>query len=121
MKRPTKAVSSLSSFIKPQLATLRTRAPKGDYLHEIRYDGYRVQIHIDGENRKSGLSKTPQVWPLYLGKQEGKMLPNVGAGSCVVVTGDALLRWRPARCRNAGGIRAQSTCNRESRRRRRFR
>jgi bifunctional non-homologous end joining protein LigD len=32
-------------FIKPQLATLRTTAPKGDYLHEIKYDGYRVQIH----------------------------------------------------------------------------
>lgn len=32
----------MPEFIKPQLATLRTKAPTGDYLHEIKYDGYRV-------------------------------------------------------------------------------
>ena len=31
----------------PQLATLRSTPPQGDYLHEIKYDGYRVQIHVD--------------------------------------------------------------------------
>ncbi|MHC4050164.1 non-homologous end-joining DNA ligase [Bradyrhizobium sp. 25ACV] len=40
-------------FIKPQLATLRTKAPKGDYLHEIKYDGYRIQLHINGDKRKA--------------------------------------------------------------------
>jgi bifunctional non-homologous end joining protein LigD len=33
------------AFIKPQLATLKTKAPTGAYLHEIKYDGYRVQVH----------------------------------------------------------------------------
>src|SRR5258707_851149 len=38
----------MPGFIKPQLATLRSKAPKGDqWLHEIKYDGYRVQVHID--------------------------------------------------------------------------
>jgi len=33
----------MPGFIKPQLATLRSKAPKGDqWLHEIKYDGYRV-------------------------------------------------------------------------------
>jgi bifunctional non-homologous end joining protein LigD len=32
---------------------LRTTAPKGDYLHEIKYDGYRVQLHIDGDKSKA--------------------------------------------------------------------
>jgi bifunctional non-homologous end joining protein LigD len=50
--RPRKVVSS-PGFIKPQLATLRSRAPKGDYLHEIKYDGYRIQFHIDGDKRKA--------------------------------------------------------------------
>ena len=34
-------------FIKPQLATLRTKSPTGDYLHEIKYADYRVQLHLN--------------------------------------------------------------------------
>src|SRR5438094_10388576 len=38
----------MPGFIKPQLATLRSTAPKGDqWLHEIKYDGYRVQVHVN--------------------------------------------------------------------------
>jgi bifunctional non-homologous end joining protein LigD len=40
-------------FIKPQLATLKARAPKGDqWFHEIKFDGYRVQIHLNKGKRK---------------------------------------------------------------------
>ena len=36
-------------FIKPALATLRVSAPSGDrYVHEIKFDGYRVQAHLRG-------------------------------------------------------------------------
>ncbi len=43
----------MPGFIKPQLATLKAKAPKGDqWLHEIKYDGYRVQIHINKGKRK---------------------------------------------------------------------
>jgi bifunctional non-homologous end joining protein LigD len=43
----------MPGFIKPQLATLRSRAPKGDqWLHEIKFDGYRIQIHLNGGKRK---------------------------------------------------------------------
>lgn len=36
-------------FVQPQLATLRTRPPSGDrYVHEIKFDGYRVQAHLRG-------------------------------------------------------------------------
>jgi bifunctional non-homologous end joining protein LigD len=39
--------------MKPQLATLKTKAPKGDlWLHEIKYDGYRVQVHVNGGRKK---------------------------------------------------------------------
>jgi ATP-dependent DNA ligase len=45
--------SEMPGFIKPQLATLRARAPKGDqWLHEIKFDGYRVQIHLNKGKRK---------------------------------------------------------------------
>ena len=34
-------------FIEPQLATLRPKPPTGDnWLHEIKYDGYRLQAHV---------------------------------------------------------------------------
>jgi bifunctional non-homologous end joining protein LigD len=40
--------SEMPGFIKPQLATLKSKAPQGDrWLHEIKFDGYRVQIHLN--------------------------------------------------------------------------
>ena len=43
----------MPGFIKPQLATLKARAPKGEHwLHEIKYDGYRVQCHINAGRKK---------------------------------------------------------------------
>lgn len=44
--------SEMPGFIKPQLATLKSRAPKGNWLHEINYDGYRVQIHLNKGRRR---------------------------------------------------------------------
>jgi len=43
----------MPGFIKPQLATLTSKAPKGDlWLHEIKYDGYRVQVHLNRGRKK---------------------------------------------------------------------
>ena len=43
----------MPGFIKPQLATLKTKAPKGEqWIHEIKYDGYRVQVHINGGKKR---------------------------------------------------------------------
>jgi bifunctional non-homologous end joining protein LigD len=40
--------ADMPGFIAPQLATLRTKAPVGEkWVHEIKYDGYRVQIHLN--------------------------------------------------------------------------
>ena len=53
----------MPGFIKPQLATLKSKAPQGEqWLHEIKYDGYRVQIHLNGGKKKvftrNGLDST---------------------------------------------------------------
>ena len=38
----------MPGFIKPQLATLKSKAPRGEqWIHEIKYDGYRAQVHVD--------------------------------------------------------------------------
>jgi hypothetical protein len=43
----------MPGFIKPQLATLRSKAPVGpQWLHEIKFDGYRVQVHLNKGKRK---------------------------------------------------------------------
>jgi bifunctional non-homologous end joining protein LigD len=44
--------SEMPGFVAPQLAASRSRAPSGDqWLHEIKYDGYRVQLHVDKQRR----------------------------------------------------------------------
>ena len=57
------ASAEMPGFIKPQLATLKARAPSGDqWLHEIKFDGYRVQVHLNkGKKRvftRNGLDWT---------------------------------------------------------------
>jgi bifunctional non-homologous end joining protein LigD len=44
--------AEMPGFVKPQLATLKSRAPTGSqWLHEIKYDGYRLQIHLNKGKR----------------------------------------------------------------------
>jgi bifunctional non-homologous end joining protein LigD len=43
----------MPGFIKPQLATLKAKAPKGEqWIHEIKYDGYRVQVYLNNGRKK---------------------------------------------------------------------
>jgi bifunctional non-homologous end joining protein LigD len=66
-KRARSVVAAATSvempgFIKPQLATLKAKAPSGDqWLHEIKFDGYRVQVHLRRKKRvftRNGLDWT---------------------------------------------------------------
>lgn len=55
-KAPAKkpAAPPMPEFIAPQLATLKMKAPSGArWIHEVKYDGYRVQIRIDGDDRRA--------------------------------------------------------------------
>jgi bifunctional non-homologous end joining protein LigD len=51
-KKPSIGVKApFPGFIDPALATLIDKAPKGErWIHEIKFDGYRVQLHIANEN-----------------------------------------------------------------------
>jgi bifunctional non-homologous end joining protein LigD len=43
-----KKAASVPDFIPPQLCTLVERPPSGTgWLHEIKFDGYRIQIHVE--------------------------------------------------------------------------
>src|SRR4051812_11826176 len=40
----------MPGLIKPQLATLKSKAPRvSQWIHEVKYDGYRVQVHVNRE------------------------------------------------------------------------
>ena len=45
---------TMPGFIEPQLATLKMKAPSGSlWIHEVKYDGYRIQLRIDGDDRRA--------------------------------------------------------------------
>lgn len=59
----SKRISYVPGFIKPQLATLKSKAPEGEHwLSEIKYDGYRIQVHVNRGRKKvytrNGLDST---------------------------------------------------------------
>jgi bifunctional non-homologous end joining protein LigD len=62
-------LTSLPNFIVPCLATLTGEPPDGDHwVHEIKFDGYRLQARIDGDTvqllTRSGLDWTEKFAPL---------------------------------------------------------
>jgi bifunctional non-homologous end joining protein LigD len=63
--------SPMPDFIEPCLATLVAAPPQGDdWVHEIKFDGYRIQARIDGNSAKlitrSGLDWTDRFGALPL-------------------------------------------------------
>jgi bifunctional non-homologous end joining protein LigD len=51
IKTTAVAETAPPGFVEPQLPTLVERPPEGDgWLHEIKYDGYRTQVVVDGPN-----------------------------------------------------------------------
>ena len=59
----------LPPFVQPELATLVDSAPEGaGWLHEIKYDGYRIQARIDGQEvrlfTRKGLDWTRSFTPV---------------------------------------------------------
>jgi len=44
-----KKVSKLPHFVEPQLTRLVEQPPSGaDWVHEVKFDGYRMQLHVEG-------------------------------------------------------------------------
>ncbi|MBX3597579.1 MAG: DNA ligase D [Rhizobiaceae bacterium] len=47
-KSRARPAAEMPEFIHPSLATLKSTAPNGqNWLHEVKFDGYRLQAHID--------------------------------------------------------------------------
>ncbi|HEY4250911.1 MAG TPA: DNA ligase D [Roseomonas sp.] len=61
--------AALPDFVAPALATLVGKPPAGDrWLHEIKFDGYRLQARIDGTRVKL-LTRSGLDWTKRFGKE----------------------------------------------------
>ncbi len=59
---------ALPQFIAPALATLKAAPPPGkDWLHEVKFDGYRIQAHVSAGKVKL-LTRSGLDWTTRLGK-----------------------------------------------------
>ena len=87
------AAAKKLDFIEPQLATLQRQAPSGkEWLHEVKFDGYRMQAQIAGTDVRL-LTRTGLDWTERFG---GGIVAALGALKCsdavldgeIVVLGD---------------------------------
>ena len=79
----------LPVFLEPSLATLADKAPVGDeWIHEIKFDGYRLQGRIDGKSIKlltrRGLDWTAKFEPIAAALRDLKLGSALVDGELVV-------------------------------------
>ena len=91
-----KKSAAMPGFIPPALATLKAATPEGTgWLHEVKFDGYRIQAHISAGKLKlftrSGLDWTPRFGePLRRELLELKCNQAILDGEIVVLAGNGV-------------------------------
>lgn len=78
-KRSADLVSEMPPFVAPQLSRSVSRAPQGDdWVHEIKFDGYRTQLRVEGGRAtmrtRKGLDWTDKFQPIA---EAARDLPDV--------------------------------------------
>jgi bifunctional non-homologous end joining protein LigD len=76
-KRALPEETSMPKFVEPQLATLVSTVPEDDgWLHELKFDGYRVFCRIDN-GKIAMLTRSAQDWTARFGvlARAAKLLP----------------------------------------------
>ena len=85
-----KRKSAPASFVPPQLATLTETAPAGNHwLHEMKYDGYRMQAHVSG-NKTILYSRNALDWTHRFSAVAAE-ISEVFAGRQVVFDGEIVV------------------------------
>ncbi|RRY15014.1 ATP-dependent DNA ligase, partial [Brucella anthropi] len=73
----------MPNFVKPELATLVSSAPDGNrWLHEIKFDGYRIQAHIAG-SKVALYSRGGLDWTEKFGQQIASDLVGTGVNEAI--------------------------------------
>ena len=75
---------SMPDFVAPQLATLKAQPPSGKgWLHEIKFDGYRLQARIDNGKVKL-LTRSGLDWTDKFGKEVIEGLASLPAEQAII-------------------------------------
>ncbi|HEV7325544.1 MAG TPA: DNA ligase D [Bosea sp. (in: a-proteobacteria)] len=75
---------SLPRFVEPCLATLQDKPPAGDaWLHEVKFDGYRVQVRISAGKVKL-LTRTGLDWTERFGERIGDALADLPCETALI-------------------------------------
>ncbi|MFM9860579.1 DNA ligase D [Pseudoxanthobacter sp. M-2] len=76
--------ASLPDFVPPALATLQSKPPAGAaWVHEIKFDGYRIQAHIEG-GRVRLLTRTGLDWTDRFGTAVAEALAGLDVESALI-------------------------------------
>ncbi|GGI92264.1 DNA ligase D [Halopseudomonas pertucinogena] len=67
--RRGKASTAFPDILAPQLATLASEPPAGNWLYEIKFDGYRLMIRFDKGGKVSLLTRNGHDWSHRLPRQ----------------------------------------------------
>lgn len=82
-RRPADA-ARLPPFIPPCLALLEKRPPSGDdWLHEVKFDGYRIEAHVAGGKVKL-FTRNGLDWTERFGKPIAEAFAALDVGSAVI-------------------------------------
>ena len=82
-KKPAAKASKKTGFpatLAPQLATLASQPPAGDWLYEIKFDGYRLMIRFDQSGKVSLITRNGNDWSHKL-QDQCKALRSLGLKS----------------------------------------
>ncbi|TIT00330.1 DNA ligase D [Mesorhizobium sp.] len=76
--------AALPDFVEPTLATLVSSAPSGErWLHEIKFDGYRLQARIEA-GRVKLLTRSGLDWTKKFGKAVISALADIPVGTALI-------------------------------------
>ena len=76
--------AALPSFVEPSLATLVSKAPAGSrWLHEIKFDGYRLQARIEA-GRVKLLTRSGLDWTAKFGKEIAAAFKALPVGTALI-------------------------------------
>ncbi|RWQ50054.1 MAG: DNA ligase D [Mesorhizobium sp.] len=76
--------AALPDFVEPTLATLVSSAPSGErWLHEIKFDGYRLQARIEA-GRVKLLTRSGLDWTKKFGKAVVSALADIPVGTALI-------------------------------------
>ncbi len=76
--------AAMPGFVEPMLATLASAAPQGErWLHEIKFDGYRLQARIEA-GRVKLLTRSGLDWTTRFGKAVPAALRDLPVGAAIL-------------------------------------